>query len=599
MESIQTVLNQVEPLKARISRPQNDLLCAAYVDGVYYRTTIEIVFFNDTARVRLVDFGRVAVVKWSNLSVLEQCMARFPPFAIQCTLSGNLSNYDEAVTERFKEICHRSQCFSVIVKEIIEDCATVTLLAGRNTVDMCSIEYDLRGFIANRNGLSGEYGEQNWDPDVVLQSEGEETFGRDADCMSDAHSPNTKRRIKSRTPSPDISPQSINKPLATLFNRIKSSQRISVILSHWESPAEFYICLKKNEKSMKTLQRQVNESCCKFKDDNPTRRKMWKEENMCCVETSLTGCSKQWYRGQIRKIIKTNFTVFLIDVGTTIRVDSKQICPIKQQIEIVKANAIKCEMANVICPKAEWDSKSNKKIEAIIRGFKDLAASIQIITKGAALPVILWGCTRHFNALAQDQEDWTNLNERISLEDLALLMGDFVPVDDTKTCKSFFDIGQSASFDLVLNTPDDTDEDWTCCFLEPVQYAMNYNVDIVPAWLPSQSLSKSIFNCFVTYVDRHCRIYVLDEYRRWLTRKIKKEINSRVPKESNEPIYTDWVPGQACFAKFKLDHLYYRAEVVRVNRHRQECNVGLPRLIVNCGATINKFIMINIFRFVS
>lgn len=562
LESLQSVLQIIQPNKSKLFIPDKDFLCAGCVAGVWYRARVERSYPNETAKIRLIDFGRDVVVTWPQLSVLERCLARFPPFAIKCKLPNYNTNVD-IPTQKFQQICVESTKCRVVFDAYDEDGFwTVTLLVGTNANDLVCIDRPLLGLVEG-NGINGR-----------ASSTGAETV--DADGAAGPLVLDDKEdQIQ---PSPESSPQ---KAKATLSHTEKPlhSRRIFVKMIHFVSPDEFYVCLKKHLNTRQTMHRNIQKICWELNNDNLVERNKWRVKDGCYLEAELPGRITQWYRGSILQITEDHFKVFLMDVGATVEADGNRIYPIDPDIEVYRSSVIQCRLACIKPSDSTWDPKFKDTIDALVKEFKELAASIQSKGDSKPMPVVLWGGTRHCNALAPDYIDWINLNERLYSEGLAVLDDEFIPVADDQEEQSEFTENLMAT--LQLDSPKkgsaaEIDDEWYCDITEPKKYVISEEVAKVKAWLPSEPISKGLFNCIPMYVDRNCRIYVLDDYRRWISRQMRNAIHIRMAKVGDEPIYTAWQKGEACLAKYHADEMYYRAEVLRVKKDNQ-CVVSYIR----------------------
>lgn len=612
LKSLQKVLQKLLAtisLEERVYVLQKGVVCASKIANVWHRAVVERVYLNESCKVRLLDFGRLEVVKWHDLAMLESCLLQTPPLAIQCQLAIDRMHHQcHNVDEKFSEFCAQSTGLCVAVREWLNGICSVELMSDEQRFDtflfasvgdevnnnsennevVAKASNEFEPVVGIGSCLSSEFLPNAIEEKVCLETKTEDNLSKNnstsreeslnAHSQIDSHAPDAVAR--ENTADTDDNNESLD---ATSNQQAKYPKPIHVKIIHFANPDEFYICRKKDVAALNFLHQRVQLIGANFGDMDVIEERLWSEQDLCLVyEITVTDwhghvLPYKWFRGRIQHIDDDSVVVYLLDIGITIECDTFALYPIDADVMNVQS-IIKCSLACIRPIADEWNDQCTDQIRSFSIDFSSIAISSQIAMDDIEPKVILWGINVSRTALTAAVPAWTNLNQRLIDVGVAVLSHPFADVD--------FAIEQSIDTDLpdaslVSATLDDNDAE-TCTgsldqfylVTEPNMYVVNDARELVQQWLPSVPILKIHFNGRPTYVDSRCRIYLMDSYRHYLANQMKIVINRMVEKEVGEP-NTTWKRNEPCLARFDSDGLYYRAEIRRVNDEKRRCRVWI------------------------
>lgn len=580
LESLQSVV-QKSVLLENVFIPNKGIVCAANINGIWYRVRLESVKSNQTCRVRLLDFGNSEIVPFESLFLLEACLFHISPLMVKCRL---LNEQIWSKKCRFDKICEIATAFQIIVNDIKDNEYFVELFATVHGQSENVELFLLANEIMETTAITA---------DVVMEDDCTMSIDNSKDISFDIlNSSSIPESVVASSPNKfSESKEALNDDVdnsngeETNGNGQRfSSSRAPAKLVYFVSPNEFYICLHKNEDALQVLHRNVQQICFEITNKDIIEEHPWKLNDLCFVQAQVKELNKnplflKWYRGRIMKMGEKEFDIFLIDVGAMVKVHPYCVYHSDDDtLNKVKSGVIECQMA-CIKPRRgnDWDARYMKRVEMGIQQYNVLAVSIQMkeLKSLSQLPVILWGGLSEENALVPTKRTWININEELVKIEIAALVENFIDIDPNESDDidmSFLDV----SFDdAALNANEEASGgDEISFYDEPTLYNITSEISKVEQWLPSEPISKTIFTGIATYVDSKCRIYLLTNYRKYVADKMALIIQQRIEEMPENMAETKWTRGAPCLARY-ADGKYYRAEVRRLGKENQLCTVRL------------------------
>lgn len=600
LESLQSVV-QKSAMPEKVFIPNKGIICAARIKDIWYRVQLETVKSNKTCRVRLLDYGSSAIVEFQHLFLLEPCLFRISPLVAKCQMKTEL-NVSEKFRRHFVQICQKATAFRIVVNDIKENVYSVELFAmidgqmenvemllmSNENMEMSMTNTSAIDVIMEEDGTMSVVDSNNISVDIADSSfESGNMIASSPKQLCELNEGSQLVISEHNVSNAECSPADTHCSPQEVSGIQKLSSRIDAKLTYFVSPNEFYICLHKYDAALQLLHRNVQQICYEITSEDVIEEHTWTEQDLCFLQAPVMEWNKKttylkWYRGRIMQIGDHHLDVFLIDVGATVQIHPDCVYFSDDALlHNVKSGVIQCQMACIRPNSADfWDDRYMDRIKMGIEQYEGLSVSIQANKIEKALPVILWGCVSpEQTALAPTIKTWTNINEQLIQIEVAELSNVFIDIDQNKTNDfdmSYLDLSID---DITLNGNADTNgnEETNISYFEitePILYNVTNDVYKVEQWLPSVPIGKSVFVGTPTYVDSKCRIYLLDNYRKFLAEKMALVIQERIEEMPEEEPEVKWCKGAPCLARYK-DGRFYRAEVRRVKDERQICNVNL------------------------
>ncbi|XP_021370867.1 RING finger protein 17-like isoform X2 [Mizuhopecten yessoensis] len=315
---------------------------------------------------------------------------------------------------------------------------------------------------------------------------------------------------------------------------------VQVIISHFHSPSDFHVQLASSaaeelEKMMQGLQEEYK--------DSETQWMSWKVMEFCVAKYSQDG---RWYRGKIQKILHKNVMevsvvfaeVKLVDYGYTCTVSQNQLRPLARFFLKDMCFAFHCHMANLV-PAGDGHKWSRTACEFM-----------EETTQGVKLYL-------------QKKGDMENASLAIDL-----LMEEHIAESALEpSTHRFVSLGKKI-VEQGLGIPTKRNEEKAIPqkFLEPTEillYEEPRDVSCV-YYFPAEVPTYSSFKAIPTYVDLKAVIYVQDTKNEQALAKLSERLNNKFGNSKPHGFDIDWKVGQAGAAKFHLDQLWYRVQVVHI-----------------------------------
>ncbi|XP_060079658.1 RING finger protein 17-like [Ylistrum balloti] len=312
-----------------------------------------------------------------------------------------------------------------------------------------------------------------------------------------------------------------------------SPSNIQVVISHFQSPSDFHVQLASSatdrlERMMQGLQEEYTNS--------ETQWMSWKVSEFCVAKYSQDG---RWYRGKIQKILHKNvMEVSLVDYGYTCTVSQNQLRPLARFFLKDMAFAFHCHLANLV-PAGDgqkWSRTACEFMEDAVQGVKlYLKKEGDMENSSLAIDMYLEEYIAE-SALEPSKHRFISLREKIIEQGLGI---------PTKRRE-------------VRTVPEKVLEPTEIMLCEePQEVSCVY---YLPADLPSSSSIEGV----PTYIDMEGVVYIQDNINAPVLEKLAKRLEKKFSDSKPHGFDVDWKVGQACAAKFHLDQMWYRAQVVRI-----------------------------------
>lgn len=540
---------------------QKGLVCAARIANVWHRAVVERVYEDKRCRVRLLDYGRTEIVEWRQLVMLESDLLHVPPLAFKCALLNDPTNERKNGT-LLAELFTGSSEFDVIVKDqqngvhyveiLLDNSSKYSRIPSVSTSEARSLIDDYNSLVV-LNAQESNMSNDELEIDTNLRNHINNI--NDGCVVAEIEEPSNLRNECNIAPS-------------------SSSRRFLVRMVNFINPGEFYIC--QNQKSLDILHHEVQKigPNVDIIDDN-----VWSENDLCLVhdaEGDIDQLHHMWYRGRVQAIHATFVEVYLMDTGVTLSCDPSNLRKMQKDNMIMQVISImKCSMAYLRPTSEKWDARNAQQIKSLIEGYDSEAISIQArgnLAEGHE--VVLWGVMMSCTALTQNVATWTNLNQVLVDNGLAELSHEFEDVKDeftvTPSDESAIDDVLASIIDKITVCDSDNEDEnnnnnipTIFRLTEPFLHVVNDAISIVEQWLPSVPILKTLFTGKPSHVDSKCRIYLFDQYREYLLTRMNRIINKTV-QAYDATLSSSWTVGNPCFARFRSDKRFYRAEIRRV-----------------------------------
>lgn len=493
--------NMSEP-RQRLYVPEIGQLCAVEHTGKWFRGRVEISLKNGKYEIFLLDHGVTKTIDWKQMNILDDQFTNLPENIMQlCLFNQNSAQIEslnmDKVNKQFDGICKNTKYFTM----------------------ECGFNGETLLFALDTNGT---------------QSCVNETLIK---CSEISQSSEQLQPI-----GDSFAKLEIVQKKATEDNKMK------IVMTHSESPEEFYIRLESRQMEFEKLHQRIQKYCFgksdQFKCDLG---------DYCFALNSNDKC---WYRGYIFKIEGDIYSIFLRDSGKRIEVKRDHLLVANDDLLASPCSTIRCHLAfikpsgNVMTYTMLDKFRSFQKQELYIN-----VPDITDIT--TSVPIILWGRTEKKQTLDANTIKWTNLNLVLVYEGVARCTH---RIDSVKSCAMKHDFG-------------DFDENG---MMREIIYKKN-DANILPMyssalkrWAPAEPIHDRIFEGIPVHVDSELNIYVLEQKKYLQLQKMSAEMSEELV--DCDYVVTSWKPRDMCIAKY-VDGSLQRAEVKFVAFDRQICKV--------------------------
>jgi len=150
--------------------------------------------------------------------------------------------------------------------------------------------------------------------------------------------------------SSDIREPVINKLSELKQQILKEGERISVNISHTESPSKFYIQKEEHTGKLETL---VDDMFNWYEALSEDQYKMSRvEPGMICAAKFTDDDS--WYRGKIMSVEGEDITVFFLDHGNSEEMTVKSVKQLLTKFSELPIQGIACVLSGIGSPDGNW-----------------------------------------------------------------------------------------------------------------------------------------------------------------------------------------------------------------------------------------------------
>lgn len=526
-----------------IYAPQPDMICAVLNGQDWCRARIVRILPNAMCELWLVDRASISTISWQHIRFLDSRFVKIDECVSQCKLR-NIEPIDgdvgwtKAALAEFMRIAHSSNLF-VNVREKILRTSCVLMYIVRS-----SSEINVNGMLvhqkhAKRTGSSPLQVEQN--------------NSLNDDAIS------------------DISSVRIVVPSA----KKKKGSRTDIHVLHIISPGEFYITLDKYlagiDQMRSNIQNQMNNQIVEVDVQ-------WKVGDHCVALTvagETTSTNRFWYRGTVVMVKDNECFVFLRDRGEIVSVLTKHMAAIDTNFDRVRDGAIRCHLACVqpTGNQKKWSQSSIAEFRASVTQYHGLAVSLQGQPIGDSMSVLLWGKKKRCDdPLLSHFFEWYNINELLVNSGFFHMTERFKSIGNADiegelySSEDGFDEWLNKMFEAIIHKSPDSE-------LDVHSIDMDYGIcpgifnemedSETKSWPPAIPINKHAFVGIPTYVDNNAVIYLHDSCEKPLLDKIKRNVNEKYFGSKMDSTKV-WKVNDACVAQYHLDHLFYRAIILRI-----------------------------------
>lgn len=561
-------------------------MCAIINDNVWYRgKIIDVTVENETAIVKLIDFGQNVAVNFANIRMLDEQHAMVAHKVTQCKLIelNSMRIMDNAnIIERFQEICRNSRQHQIAIKEVKQNFCEVYLYINQlqdsvtrtGTALILSDQYaifyidEFHNVQYENNGNNVETNSFNWTNNKELE-----------------------------------------------LTEFRSESMTFVDIVHINSTAELYICPVEQTQKYRKLHFKLQNVIRNIRSTSPLRKaRFWHAGDKCIVYTNTSASSyrnqsdmprtelNMWYRAKIVSI-KTfqHVELHLLDIGATIIASMAELIPMNSVLAEIPPRVVRCHLAGI----SDWTTPfTTNLLLRLCKRFPRFAITHNNCYNDS-LAIMLRGIKYSYEnaGLRKIISQWYNINSNVMIGALIDFTDEFI--DNRKEDGDHVNVSTEGE-------PDDWDENNLTVGLiygeyfdgenfddfhaQPDEMVYRYDgaINDVHEWLPAIRNILTIFTATPTHVDSKCIIYAQHSYNRYVARRMKTVLQQRVALMSADDVILEWQKNQPCLAKFHADDHFYRAIVKKVNKDNFTCTVSGDsynafNLFVYCTCCPNQF----------
>lgn len=527
--------------------PKPDMICAALIGQDWCRARIIRILPNSMCELWLVDRASISQISWQNIRFLDSRFVTIDESVSQCKLNdiepidGDVGWTKAAVAE-FRRIAHSSNIFvSVNTKILRTSCVTMYIVRSNSEINVNTMLVRQKHAKFTGSSLVGVEQTNSLNEDAVME----------------------------------VSPARIVAPSI----KKKKGPRTDIQVLHIISPGEFYITLDKNlagiEQMRSNIQNHMNNQIVEVDVQ-------WKVGDHCVAQTfaaESASTKRFWYRGTVVMVKDNECYVFLRDRGEIVTVLAEQMAAIDADFDQIGDGAIRCHLACVqpTGNQKKWAQSSIAEFRASVTQFDGLAVSLQDQRIGDSRSVVLWGKKKRCDdPLLPHTYEWFNINQLLVTSGFFHMTERFQPIGTAEVENEFnssaegFDDWLNKLFEFVEYKSPEVDSQ-----LDINNIDMDYKkilghlneVEVsdsaTKSWPAAIQITKHAFVGTPTYVDSNLVIYLHDSCEEFLLGEIKRIVNENFVGSKMDPSKV-WKVNDACVAQYHLDHLFYRAVIVRI-----------------------------------
>ncbi|XP_067321917.1 tudor domain-containing protein 1 [Anolis sagrei] len=317
-------LNEYIPTKGEVDIAQSSL------DQNWYRVLIkEVDILKKNAHVLYIDYGNEDTIPLNRIKQLPKDIAHFPPCAAKCSVENSFF-----VKEKWNAVCRNSfaprlkgmRCFltitNILMGEIPCFIVDVTLPDSGKHLNEMLLEIES---VLNLKDVHIEMGNSTTGS-VVKKTNIEE------------------KKCESKDHNDCLTPKTISLSIGDSFWGL---------VSHIQTPENFFCQQIKNGSKLSKLQESLNEHCEKtstVKDFCPAIGKM------CCAQFTE---DQQWYRAKVLSFVSENTVlVDYVDYGNVEVLNLNKLQPIVPELMELSVQAIRCTLSGVKPASGTWSTEA-------------------------------------------------------------------------------------------------------------------------------------------------------------------------------------------------------------------------------------------------
>uniref|UniRef100_A0A1A9ZEA0 Tudor domain-containing protein n=1 Tax=Glossina pallidipes TaxID=7398 RepID=A0A1A9ZEA0_GLOPL len=578
------------------------MYCVVCLEEFWHRAVIEEIKENDK--------GTRHLINWRQAYVLEERFRKVQEYCLRCALADieplqeNDYTYPATAIKDFKQMATNPN-LRIEICSVRDYDYKVALFVSKKKVDI-NVGVSL---VKNKYGIST--GETTQEAEITRVSKSQfvpfELMNK-VGSLGATSLLNTDMKASSR----DGSSKKVVK---------KILKRTPVIITHVVNPGEFYLRLASLSEGTKTFHRQIQETQNhKYKlRTQPELLKNWSLGDACMVYTkcqhtfdannlhenfnlslNLSDYS-EWYRGVVTDIVndlapKPTYTIFLRDVGTTVRsIPAGQLFPIDSLLNRVSNAVYRCQLSCVQPTGGKsWSLTSTDCFKHYITKFESLGVTLQskCSLDKKSLPIVLWGIiTETTDPLAPCITKYSNINYSLVKSGVAHLVEqldttqEFSQLEEIESAedeitleqwlKSFANNATLTAIERIADNHMRNTCDGFLCDNASEQYAscneFSFEYDELsdilttgqtappPAWLECRRIEKTLFTGFPTYIDYDCIVYIHDSEGHGILERMCLKLGSKygqLPPPSSDYKYAIGQPIVAAYTEKDLHKLY-------------------------------------------
>uniref|UniRef100_A0A4W3I021 Tudor domain containing 6 n=1 Tax=Callorhinchus milii TaxID=7868 RepID=A0A4W3I021_CALMI len=340
-----------------VKKPEPGLLCCAKfkADHLYYRAVITEIL-DGQFRVFFIDYGNLELVDWHDVKALLPEYRKLPALAVKCCLADLVP----------KEATWSKEAIAYFEKVVFEKHLVVHVLdkeMDKYLIELLDVEDEGEPSV-NKIMLQEGYADQKDSNDCLatvlsnmpykISSHGEIETG-------DTRTQNIAVMDSAITESPYKQ------------EYLKVGSTVDVQVSYIDEPGDFWCQLTKNAHELKMLMSKIQEYYNTHADHSQPC------QSACIAKYSEDG---KWYRALILgKVSALEVDVLYVDYGNRERVSFSDLCAIRPEFLLLKGQAFRCSLYNIIQPMGSDPFMWNVDSVAAFQEFIDSALSLYMELK--------------------------------------------------------------------------------------------------------------------------------------------------------------------------------------------------------------------------
>ncbi|KFM72251.1 RING finger protein 17, partial [Stegodyphus mimosarum] len=565
--------NQLNPILFGIFAPRIGMICAAQfsLDCQWYRAQVIGLPGGAKVKVRYVDFGNTEVIHHKFLRKLLNKFSKLNIQAIPCKLADVTYNQEKGWSQQAKEwLTNQGARKQLTLKSL-------GMIPGENKAEVV-LYYSDEDFEICINSLIVEEG-------LATSCGPHSKEVKKSKSSSSKKQISPKKKITPILEEPACDNFLINEPVAeekkpqpTFVKPPPDTENkhMEVHVSWIESPDQFYIRIAgENEKKLRML----------MDDMQKTYENMEGDLIDCTVGSAYAVMStfqKKWFRGTVvSKLSDDKIQIHYLDYGMTEEVTKKDMQKLLEKFTVDEAFAISCHLVGIIPPggSSKWPNVTIEKFRLLVASHETLLLTSKgEIDERKSLPsdLLIEEIVRG-GALEPTRVVYKSITTELVNSGLALPVRKNIKESSPNSLKKTISGNESlAHLHGIVET---TTTSEPSAFIPPPKEASkkeNVVLDLKPkfVWKRAVPPSETKFKAFITNIgdDGSIHLYSLCEDPVTVN-VIKKALQLKYGKEKPKCVEQVLPVGEACIARFSVDNLWYRAEVISASASASKVKV--------------------------